>query len=1019
MTKNSTRKGLALGAIASLVLSGFAGSAANAVGVESLVQLAPTTGTEYAVVAGSNFELSAINSSNANTGNLSFLVTDTSGVIESGIDTQGREVTIASVSDVTVAVGSASISQTAILSSLPVGTKFQLGAIATPTGLDTTTIYTVSSSSTADLLVFDGGTGVRAAADASSSNVIVKVVREARNTTKNTFVVKTGTRDVAKKLVLTSPDDATRTVTVQAFVDQDNDGEIDSFENVSPVRTVTFVKRSELVTTTTMSVVNGDEFLTAKVKTVPVLNGQQSLAGQTDSGTFLRVGFTRQDAGDTALFNRNLAVWNDTSKEFSVTISLAVAAGNNIGDSDTASARADATWGASLLDGIAGSGATGAVASGSKVVTIVKADHGLRVGDKVTFGDVALNLLDNAEVTVTSLISSSSFTVGSATASPNASASGTAAAYTVTTYGGNQSITDRAFAGTYTAQAYIQGALAGAKATAEAITATSADVELSTVQSANVQAGKTGTLKVKTGTLTVPVTVSVFDEDEEAVSAGRPVVVTFTGAGFKINDKTGSQTLTTDANGQIALTVTHPTGVAASSVAITAKAENGPQGSLTLTWENQAYGLVDLNRNDTTIATPRAIVVGGSYTMNLTVMDQWFATAAAGDYRVLVTGAGTAQGVRTLVDGKTEITITDNGFEAAMSTVIALQKVTSGVWATVGSTTTVVTNVNKNTNSIVLGADGSSLYGGTADLSSPVAVKALAPQDRRLTTAAQPAYSESAEIFGKIQNAASSVGVSGAEVTITGPSSILFSNGSVDKVGSITVISDGSGNFGVTLYSTTAQKDTVITVTSLGKSATTKVTFTGTTTGGLGTTLVITAPDTVAPASTLQVKAKLTDSFGNAVASAPVRVTYTGPGIAFGALPTAVDALGELSFSVLLGGGDTGTITVVVSYDQNGDGDYVDAKDLNTTKVITVGAATAAPATDQKLTVGSFKGFVAIYALNYTGSKLSAKVAGKWLVENNLSRFERVVRLTGAAIPIVVDLYIDGKFVRTENIVTK
>jgi hypothetical protein len=95
------------------------------------------------------------------------------------------------------------------------------------------------------------------------------------------------------------------------------------------------------------------------------------------------------------------------------------------------------------------------------------------------------------------------------------------------------------------------------------------------------------------------------------------------------------------------------------------------------------------------------------------------------------------------------------------------------------------------------------------------------------------------------------------------------------------------------------------------------------------------------------------------------------------------------------------------------------AQVLTFNQSIVVGGAATAPATDQKLTVGSFKGFVAIYALNYTGQKLSAKVAGKWLVVNSLSRFQRVVRNTGAAIPIVVDLYIDGKLVRTENIVTK
>lgn len=74
---------------------------------------------------------------------------------------------------------------------------------------------------------------------------------------------------------------------------------------------------------------------------------------------------------------------------------------------------------------------------------------------------------------------------------------------------------------------------------------------------------------------------------------------------------------------------------------------------------------------------------------------------------------------------------------------------------------------------------------------------------------------------------------------------------------------------------------------------------------------------------------------------------------------------------------------------------------------------------NQKLTIGSFKGYVAIYALNYTGQKLSAKVAGRWIVQDNLSQFQRITRNTGAGFNIKVDLYIDGKFVRTENIVTK
>ena len=82
-------------------------------------------------------------------------------------------------------------------------------------------------------------------------------------------------------------------------------------------------------------------------------------------------------------------------------------------------------------------------------------------------------------------------------------------------------------------------------------------------------------------------------------------------------------------------------------------------------------------------------------------------------------------------------------------------------------------------------------------------------------------------------------------------------------------------------------------------------------------------------------------------------------------------------------------------------------------------------AVDKKLTVGSFKGFIAIYTKGYEGSKLSAKVAGKWLVVDSLDEswrgndYSRTVRFTGAGYDIFVHLYIDGEFIKTEMLTTK
>jgi hypothetical protein len=77
------------------------------------------------------------------------------------------------------------------------------------------------------------------------------------------------------------------------------------------------------------------------------------------------------------------------------------------------------------------------------------------------------------------------------------------------------------------------------------------------------------------------------------------------------------------------------------------------------------------------------------------------------------------------------------------------------------------------------------------------------------------------------------------------------------------------------------------------------------------------------------------------------------------------------------------------------------------------------------LTAGSFKGYVAIYTKGYEGQRLSAKVAGKWLVVEELKEswktfdYSRTVRFTGAGYAITVDLYIDREFVKSVELVTK
>lgn len=76
-----------------------------------------------------------------------------------------------------------------------------------------------------------------------------------------------------------------------------------------------------------------------------------------------------------------------------------------------------------------------------------------------------------------------------------------------------------------------------------------------------------------------------------------------------------------------------------------------------------------------------------------------------------------------------------------------------------------------------------------------------------------------------------------------------------------------------------------------------------------------------------------------------------------------------------------------------------------------------------KVNAGSFKGYVALYALGYEGQRLSAKVGNDWVIvpeipaaTNNLFRF---VEFTGSGYEIRVRIYIDRELLRTVDLTTR
>ena len=907
---------------------------------------------------------------------------------------------------------------------------------------------------------FDGAVNL-----ATDADYIMRVSREKR-ASDNSYIIDTGvTTNSAQTaaIILTNEDgaSATRSADVFGWVDLSTllNDKVDSIESTSSTEKVQFVKVDEITASVALTTpVVGDQTLAATVTTTPVLNGAQidnntSAIGQSAAADFIRVAFTRQDsnvvmASDSATQDTDDGTWD-------ATVSMDDAATEASWSSSTKKlTQVTATiWGFTAPTDRAPGDIGKVEITAAKVATITTdANHNLRTGDKVTVQDddgagdssdtnLAAAFETAATVTVTS---ATTFTyplteTGDVTAASIADAVDTE--YAVVTHG-TDGLVERVFAGSHSAQVLIntkdddtdadeEYTLTGDAVALGTLAAATDDVRLTTSASASVQGSSTTAddatrdAYVLAGTDSIDVVATLLDKDGDALGAGRAVefTVTRSSATTLVNGQKAAGVATTDENGQAVLTVTDSLGLDGTTVTIDVTGENAASSDITLEWDKQTFSLYDLNVSNSAAlgaSATRLVEEGSSYTLDLLYADQWVTGAPAGDYRLSVSGSGVTEGFVDIVDGKASVVISDSGVSDSFTSTLTIQKKNdAGVFKNTTTTTTVTTNTTDKAK-VTLAADAAALYSSATvtDLSDAVAAKALVERDTRTDDLVQPVYTNAVTITGKATNSSTGANLANAVITLEGPNNILFSFEAVDNRGSITLVSDSNGEFAVNLYSTSNQTDSVVTVTSAGASATTKVSFTGKGVGE-GTVLTIDTPASVAAAGTFQVKANLADAYGNGVdtTAGRMKVTYTGAGIYFGTLPTETDASGNLAFSVLLGANDTGTITVTVQYDQNGDADFVDAKDLTTTKTITVGATASA---DAKVNAGSFKGYVAVYAKGYEGQRLSAKIGNDWVIVPSLaSNFERVVDFTGAGVDIAVRIYIDRVLMDTINLTTK
>jgi len=832
----------------------------------------------------------------------------------------------------------------------------------------------------------DGGTGTgNAGADVEATQVVgdANNFATADSSAAASFVVQptfavaaqnaagVGTFEDNQTLALVSGAAAGHSVTVTAWLDSDGSGTINNGEFASAPVTISFVKAADAgISVAAAGYQLGDGNFTANI-TSSVVNLQQVNAGHFGIQSGIYVNGTK-----TAI----------------------VATGYTYG-----------TLAAAAING-AGSG---------DAVALNAAKTALTATDAVSFNDGAARVALTAGTYVVQAIYSVNPGVGN-----------TAWA----------AIGDEASFG-------IGAATANAANSSEAVTAVAGSV---------LTTGSV--IKGYTGNVTYAVTVKDADK---ALLAGKVVRLTVGGVAgtWTVNGAAVSAKdfeATSDANGVATFTFATSTAAAGNSVTITAIKSEGVTlvaNGTDLAVAASTWTAVETTNGatDQTADLVRSTDDGTSTVVSFKVTDQFGNVFSDAAYRMKATLTGRTVGslVDSLSDGVASFVVAD-GAQTNGDTTVALsyEKLANGVWGANLDITALNDRTIKyynQTNAVAI---------TQASVTARAALNATKAGDVRqgltattFTTGVgdQAADAngvdnseEKATISGTVKHATTLAAAAGALVTVSGDSSILFNVNDVWGFGSLTFF-DADGSFSIDAYSNKAQTDSVVTVTSSeGGSDTVKLTFNGVSTAA-GSSLVINAADYISAGSTMIMSATLTDKYGNAVnttlaaatdynedndttdageTSTDFKVTVSGPGLTLATLPTTTDADGVATFNRLIGSKDSGTITITVSYDQNDDGDYLDATDLVVTKTVTIGTAPAAD--DTKVNAGSFKGYVAIYAKGHEGKRLSAKVGNDWVVVPALaSNFVRVVEYTGAGYTISVRIYIDRVLVDTIVVTTK
>jgi hypothetical protein len=304
---------------------------------------------------------------------------------------------------------------------------------------------------------------------------------------------------------------------------------------------------------------------------------------------------------------------------------------------------------------------------------------------------------------------------------------------------------------------------------------------------------------------------------------------------------------------------------------------------------------------------------------------------------------------------------------------------------------------------------------------------------------------------------ANGAGIPGAPVTVAAPNFQFVETGNDNYfVDSITVNADAAGGFSVDFWTHTLSSTGIDVVATSG-------TATGTTEvktklpEGDGSNSVANwnlsweLPEAYVMNTTYAVTATLTDKWGNGISGAELTFSgfaaaefnskasetkttnASGQAVAYLRSVKDVDGLAAIGLELTdydLGGTDASDLAesdlkAALLDDETTAWDETSWTNPLDQEITFARTAAEAAAANAKVNAGSFKGYVAVYAKGYEGSRLSAKIGNDWVIvdpivnnQENGSLF-RTTDFTGAGVDIAVRIYIDRVLMDTINLTTK